>query len=92
VTPDLQKCSPVWTRTKNLPVNSRLLCQLSYGGLPGPTSRVPGLSWRPKPQYSAEQPPRREGGHGVPGPAACGPGAGPGDGPEQGEHLHSDAP
>lgn len=24
--------SPVWTRTKNLPVNSRLLCQLSYGG------------------------------------------------------------
>ena len=26
--------SPVWTRTKNLPVNSRLLCQLSYGGPP----------------------------------------------------------
>ena len=25
--------SPDWTRTKNLPVNSRLLCQLSYGGL-----------------------------------------------------------
>jgi hypothetical protein len=24
--------SPIWTRTKNLPVNSRLLCQLSYGG------------------------------------------------------------
>ena len=29
---DLRKCSPIWTRTKNLPVNSRLLCQLSYGG------------------------------------------------------------
>ncbi|CAK7284776.1 hypothetical protein SGPA1_30649 [Streptomyces misionensis JCM 4497] len=25
-------CSPDWTRTSNLPVNSRLLCQLSYGG------------------------------------------------------------
>ena len=26
--------SPDWTRTSNLPVNSRLLCQLSYRGLP----------------------------------------------------------
>src|SRR3954451_4439057 len=26
--------SPTWTRTKNLPINSRLLCQLSYRGLP----------------------------------------------------------
>lgn len=25
--------SPAWTRTKNLPVNSRLLCQLSYRGM-----------------------------------------------------------
>ena len=25
-------CSPSWTRTNNLPVNSRLLCQLSYRG------------------------------------------------------------
>jgi hypothetical protein len=25
--------SPGWTRTNNLPVNSRLLCQLSYRGL-----------------------------------------------------------
>ena len=25
--------SPTWTRTKNLSVNSRLLCQLSYGGM-----------------------------------------------------------
>jgi hypothetical protein len=25
-------CSPDWTRTSNLPVNSRLLCQLSYRG------------------------------------------------------------
>ena len=24
--------SPDWTRTNNLPVNSRLLCQLSYAG------------------------------------------------------------
>jgi len=26
------KSSLTWTRTKNLPVNSRLLCQLSYQG------------------------------------------------------------
>ncbi|MDX6363332.1 MAG: hypothetical protein QOC85_2342, partial [Streptomyces sp.] len=26
----LFRCSPDWTRTSNLPVNSRLLCQLSY--------------------------------------------------------------
>lgn len=25
--------SPIWTRTRNLPINSRLLCQLSYRGL-----------------------------------------------------------
>lgn len=32
-----------WTRTSNLPVNSRLLCQLSYAGSPGstPGSRQP---------------------------------------------------
>src|SRR5918993_883759 len=30
--PDGLACSPTWTRTKNLSVNSRLLCQLSYGG------------------------------------------------------------
>jgi hypothetical protein len=30
---DLGLRSPTWTRTKNLPVNSRLLCQLSYRGL-----------------------------------------------------------
>lgn len=28
-------CSPAWTRTKNRPINSRKLCQLSYRGLPG---------------------------------------------------------
>lgn len=36
--------SPNWTRTNNLPINSRLLCQLSYGGSSfrfGP--RFPGL-------------------------------------------------
>ena len=26
-------CFPAWTRTKNLSVNSRLLCQLSYRGM-----------------------------------------------------------
>ena len=32
--------SPDWTRTNNLPVNSRLLCQLSYRGmLPGNHSK-----------------------------------------------------
>src|SRR5690349_10871246 len=38
-------CSPDWTRTSNLPVNSRLLCQLSYGGPSSPdwtrTSNLP---------------------------------------------------
>src|SRR6185437_9191304 len=29
----LDRCSPNWTRTSNLPINSRLLCQLSYRGL-----------------------------------------------------------
>src|SRR5689334_25127130 len=37
--------SPDWTRTSNLPVNSRLLCQLSYGGPSSPdwtrTSNLP---------------------------------------------------
>jgi formylglycine-generating enzyme required for sulfatase activity len=46
------KSSPVWTRTKNLPVNSRLLCQLSYGGMQHQSSRViRGPPWRPEPQY-----------------------------------------
>ncbi len=27
------KSSTAWTRTRNQPVNSRSLCQLSYGGL-----------------------------------------------------------
>ena len=26
-------CSPIWTRTRNPSINSRMLCQLSYGGL-----------------------------------------------------------
>lgn len=30
--------SPDWTRTSNRPINSRMLCQLSYGG--------PALLWR----------------------------------------------
>jgi hypothetical protein len=29
---DLAFCSPDWTRTSNRPINSRMLCQLSYGG------------------------------------------------------------
>jgi hypothetical protein len=36
--------SPTWTRTKNLPVNSRLLCQLSYRGS---QARVVRISPRP---------------------------------------------
>src|SRR3954453_16304084 len=36
VAPDLVRSSPDWTRTNNLPVNSRLLCQLSYRGSSGP--------------------------------------------------------
>ena len=32
-------CSPNWTRTSNRSINSRMLCQLSYGGLL--TIRVP---------------------------------------------------
>src|SRR3954454_4730347 len=30
--PDLRLCSPEWTRTTNPAINSRMLCQLSYGG------------------------------------------------------------
>jgi len=37
-----RKSSPVWTRTKNLPVNSRLLCQLSYGGPPSGLDKSTG--------------------------------------------------
>ncbi len=33
VVADLRVCSPDWTRTSNLPINSRLLCQLSYRGM-----------------------------------------------------------
>ena len=32
-TPNPRGGSPVWTRTKNRPINSRELCQLSYGGM-----------------------------------------------------------
>src|SRR4051794_38670501 len=31
-TRDLLLCSPGWTRSNNPPVNSRMLCQLSYRG------------------------------------------------------------
>lgn len=38
-------CSPDWTRTSNPPVNSRMLCQLSYRGPSSPdwtrTSNLP---------------------------------------------------
>ena len=30
--PSLCSCSPAWTRTSNPPINSRMLCQLSYRG------------------------------------------------------------
>jgi hypothetical protein len=32
---DLELCSPDWTRTNNPAINSRMLCQLSYGGRAG---------------------------------------------------------
>ena len=35
---DLRVCSPEWTRTTNPAINSRMLCQLSYGG--------PAARWR----------------------------------------------
>lgn len=41
-------CSPAWTRTKNRPINSRKLCQLSYRGLP---DRV-GLYREPRHDFS----------------------------------------
>src|SRR6476619_5976697 len=46
--------SPGWTRTNNPPVNSRMLCQLSYRGRQRPDcSRAPGLilrgGWRVRP-------------------------------------------
>ena len=57
--------SPGWTRTNNLPVNSRLLCQLSYRGMvqrgqtvakghapPEIADRSGGLSDRCSPQRS----------------------------------------
>ena len=31
--PALHVCSPIWTRTRNPSINSRMLCQLSYRGL-----------------------------------------------------------
>ncbi len=34
---DLRLCSPDWTRTNNPAINSRMLCQLSYGGSAGAT-------------------------------------------------------
>jgi hypothetical protein len=80
VAPDLRKSSPDWTRTNNLPVNSRLLCQLSYRGLLGTAPRSRELSWRPEPQYRSKQPPRSEGAQRVPRQ------------PEQGEGPHTDAP
>ena len=35
--------SLTWTRTKNLPINSRLLCQLSYQGLSRPLGAREGI-------------------------------------------------
>src|SRR5690606_39802944 len=51
---DLGFCSPGWTRTNNLPVNSRLLCQLSYRGkssrAPRGAARANFIPWLPGPQ------------------------------------------
>jgi hypothetical protein len=41
--------SPIWTRTRNLPVNSRTLCQLSYGGSSGTRIATPDRLPKPPP-------------------------------------------
>ena len=45
--------SPTWTRTKNLSVNSRLLCQLSYRGRRNNFSTLPNLAASPNRRHSA---------------------------------------
>lgn len=64
-------CSPGWTRTNNLPINSRLLCQLSYrgkaaGGSPqqrpatiakdAPTSETGPGRWRSRARSASDAP------------------------------------
>ena len=52
--------SPGWTRTNNPPVNSRMLCQLSYRGSSAPSSaataniskRLGGVRNQPSPRSS----------------------------------------
>jgi hypothetical protein len=34
--------SPIWTRTRNPSINSRMLCQLSYGGMTAEHYQVTG--------------------------------------------------
>jgi hypothetical protein len=45
-------CSPGWTRTNNPPVNSRMLCQLSYRG-PAAKRRSQSSVWTRVPQSRA---------------------------------------
>ena len=46
-----------WTRTSNLPVNSRLLCQLSYAGLvPYGPPRIPAALGASRRVLSRRQP------------------------------------
>lgn len=42
------RCSPRWTRTINPSINSRMLCQLSYGGLWAGQGYQPGEASDPE--------------------------------------------
>lgn len=46
-------CSPNWTRTSNRSINSRMLCQLSYGGLLWSPRGVVNASLEPRTDSSA---------------------------------------
>lgn len=46
-------CSPNWTRTSNRSINSRMLCQLSYGGLLWPSFGAESASLEPRTDSSA---------------------------------------
>ena len=47
---DEMKSSPNWTRTSNPSINSRMLCQLSYGGMGFATQ---SLRWQRMKLYNA---------------------------------------
>ena len=57
---ELGICSPDWTRTSNRPINSRMLCQLSYGGPAVPNVGSAG------PEYPTTRARRNGRGRGLP--------------------------